>query len=238
MNWKTLMVNLLIALPVVADDFKTANALYDAGRFAEAAALYEKITPSSAGVLFNLGNACFRQNKLGLAILHYERARRIAPRDPDILANLKFAQQRLGVDEVNQPSQPFRRFWTNVTASRTQVEWSWMEITAWWIVWLAVAGGIWLPKWRTGFLLAAAMAACVWAVATAALISRITSPPEAIVLVSKAEARSAPVPLATALFPLTEGTRVAIREDRGEWWFIERADGKQGWMARSSLERI
>lgn len=227
-----------LALPVLADDFKTANALYDAGRFAEAAALYERITPKSAGVYFNLGNAWFRQDKLGLAILNYERARRLAPRDPDILANLKFAQQRLGVEEVNQPPQALRRFWLNAVRSRTMVEWAWLEIVTLWLTLLAVAGCIWLPKWRTGFVIVAVAAACVWVTATAALIARVSLPPEAIVLATKTEARSAPLPLATVLFSLPEGARVAVREDRGEWLFVERADGKQGWVHRSALASI
>ncbi|MBM3859112.1 MAG: tetratricopeptide repeat protein [Verrucomicrobia bacterium] len=238
MNWKTLIVNLLIALPVLANDFKTANALYDAGRFAEAASAYERLTPKSAGVYFNLGNAWFRQDKLGLAILNYERAQRLAPRDPDILANLKFAQQRLGVVEINQPPQPLRRFWANAVRSRTLVEWSWIEIVTLWLALLAVAGCIWLPKWRTGFIIAAVAVACVWVTATVALIDRVSSPPEAIVLVAKSEARSAPLPLATVLFNLTEGARVAIREDRGEWLFVERADGKQGWVNRAAVAGV
>ena len=81
-----------VAVAVPADDFKAANQLYDAGKFTEAAAAYEKIEPKTAHVYYNLGNAWFRQNKLGLAVLNYARARQLAPRDPDILANLKFAQ--------------------------------------------------------------------------------------------------------------------------------------------------
>src|SRR5258706_9448576 len=100
MNWKALLVSLLIAAPALADEFKAANALYDAGKFAEAAAAYEKIESKTANVYFNLGNAMFRQEKFGLAVLNYERARQLAPRDPDILANLQFAQQRLGVDSL------------------------------------------------------------------------------------------------------------------------------------------
>jgi len=223
------------ALPVLANDFKAANALYDAGRFAEAASAYDRIIPKSAGVYFNLGNAWFRQDKFGLAILNYERAQRLAPRDPDVLANLKFAQQRLAMDDLNPP---FRRFLQNAVRSRTLVEWGWLEIVALWLTLLAVAGCIWLPKWKTGFIIAAVAVACVWATATAALVSRVSSPPEAIVLTSKSEVRSAPLPLATVLFNLTEGARVAIREDRGEWLFVERADGKQGWVSRSALDRI
>src|SRR5438552_3976095 len=110
MNWKALIVCLLLTGPVFAADFKSANALYDAGKFAEAAAAYEKIEPKTANVFFNLGNALFRQEKYGLAVLNYERARRLAPRDPDILANLRFTQQRLGVDDVNTPPKAWQRF--------------------------------------------------------------------------------------------------------------------------------
>src|SRR5258706_5768809 len=145
MNWKALLVSLLIAAPALADDFKSANALYDAGKFAEAAAAYEKIEPKTANVYFNLGNALFRQEKYGPALLNYERARRLAPRDPDILANLNFAQQHLAVEELNSPPTGYRRFVQSVVASRTSDEWSRYELLALWLTVLAVAMAIWWP---------------------------------------------------------------------------------------------
>src|SRR5882724_4891553 len=89
------LLGLSAVMAAPSGDLKAANQLYDSGKFAEAAAAYEKIEPKTAYVYYNLGNAWFRQGKLGLAILNYERARRLTPRDPDILANLKFAEQRL-----------------------------------------------------------------------------------------------------------------------------------------------
>ncbi len=111
------LLGLSTALAAPGDDFKAANQLYDAGKFAEAAAAYEKIEPKTAHVYYNLGNAWFRENKLGLALLNYARARRLAPRDPDILANLKFAQQRLGVDEINTPPRALQRLLRSVVDS-------------------------------------------------------------------------------------------------------------------------
>src|SRR4029077_19623718 len=46
----------------------------------------------SGPVYFNLGNAYFRAGNPGRAILNYERARRLMPRDPDLHANLGFAR--------------------------------------------------------------------------------------------------------------------------------------------------
>src|SRR5882724_867099 len=116
------------AMGTPTDDLKTANQLYDARKFTEAAAAYEKIEPKTAHVYYNLGNAWFRQDKPGLAILNYAQARRLAPRDPDILANLKFAQQRLGVDDVNTPPRAMERLLHSVIESYTASEWSAAEL--------------------------------------------------------------------------------------------------------------
>jgi tetratricopeptide (TPR) repeat protein len=44
---------------------------------------------------FNLGNAYFKSNQLGLAILHYEKALKINPIDEDILNNIKVCDSKL-----------------------------------------------------------------------------------------------------------------------------------------------
>ena len=244
-NFKTIALvwwcGLTAVLASPSADFRVANRFYDAGKFAEAATAYEAITPKTAHVYFNLGNACFRQDKIGHAILNYERARRLAPRDPDILANLKFAQQRLLVDEVNTPASALRRFVDNVLASRTIDEWAGYELVGLWLTVLAVAGWVWWPKLRTGFMVGALAAAGVLLVMSVALGLRYYSDwvmPPAIVLSAKTEARFAPLPDATVHFQVAEGTRVVIREDRGQWLFVERADGQQGWVKADGVERV
>ena len=44
-------------------------------------------------LFYNLGNACFKSDRLGEAILWYERARLLSPRDEGIGANLHFSLQ-------------------------------------------------------------------------------------------------------------------------------------------------
>ena len=86
------------------------------------------------------------------------------------------------------------------------------------------------------------VASGVWFVATAtALGYQVTAErtsPVAIVLAAKTEARFAPLPDATVHFQLNEGVQVAIREDRGQWFYVERADGQQGWVKAETVERI
>jgi hypothetical protein len=235
------LLGLSAAIAAPTDDLKAANQLYDAGKFAEAAGAYEKIEPKTAHVYYNLGNAWFRQNKPGLAILNYTQARRLAPRDPDILANLKFAQQRLGVDDVNTPPRATERLLRSVIESRTVSEWSAGELIGLWLLALAIGASVYLPKARTAFQVIAVAMFVVFGFSTFALSYQVigdhTGPP-AIVVAGETEARFAPVPDSTVHFRLAEGTQVAIREDRGQWLFVERADGQQGWVKLEAIGRI
>jgi tetratricopeptide (TPR) repeat protein len=237
MNWKLIICSLVVAMPAIAGDFKSANALYDEGKFAEAAAAYEKIEPKTAHVYYNLGNALFRQGKLGLAILNYERARRLSPRDPDILANLRFAQQKLGVDEVNSPPRAWLRFLRSTVESRTGTEWNVYELVGLWLSLLAVGASFYFPKMRTGLLIVSVTGFVGFAVSTFAFVNQ-RALAEAIVTASDTEARFAPLSDSTVHFKLAEGTKVAIREDRGQWLFVERADGQQGWVKAETIGRI
>jgi tetratricopeptide (TPR) repeat protein len=229
------------AFATPSSDFQAANQFYDAGKFAEAAAAYEKIEPKTAHVYYNLGNALFREGKLGLALLNYERARRLAPRDPDILANLKFVEQRLGVDEVNTPPRAMQRLLRAAIESRTSSEWSANELVTLWLTALAVGVCVFVPKVRTGFVVVAVACLMGFAVSTFALSYEVIDlqvAPRAIVVTTETEARFAPVADATVHFKLAEGAKVAIREDRGQWLFVERADGQQGWVKSETIERV
>jgi len=239
MNWKTIGVSLLFTTTVLAsDEFKSANALFDAGKFAEAAAAFERVTPKTAAVFFNLGNAHFRLEQLGRAVLDFERARQLAPTDPDILANLRFAEERLGVAEVNLPAKSVTRFCESVTGGRTITQWARYEVASVWLTVMLVAGAIGWPRLRSGFVILAMIAGGGLIFTSTILIYRVASPPEVIVLAGKTEARFAPLADATVHFQLGEGTKVWIREDRGQWWFVERADGQQGWIKSEAAERV
>jgi tetratricopeptide (TPR) repeat protein len=244
-NFKTAVVLWLLGVSVAfaepGDDFKSASQSYDAGKFAEAAAAYERIEPKTANLYYNLGNAYFREGKLGLAILDYDRARRLAPRDPDIVANLKFAEQRLSVDEVNAPPRPWQKTLRSIIESRSPTEWGMYELSALWLTALAIGMCIYVPRLRSGLLVIATVAFMGFAVCGFALGQIVISDqtaPAAVVVAGDTAARFAPIADSTTHFKLTEGTRVVVREDRGQWLLVERADGQQGWVKSDSVERV
>src|SRR5205814_513210 len=76
--------------------FYQGNAAYKAGDYAGAAGAYERLLNAglaSGPLYFNLGNAYFKNGHVGQAILNFERAHRLMPRDPDVRANLAYAAE-------------------------------------------------------------------------------------------------------------------------------------------------
>jgi SH3-like domain-containing protein len=98
-----------------------------------------------------------------------------------------------------------------------------------------------MPRLRTGLLVVAVAGFVGFAASVLALGHEVVSDraaPAAIVVAGETEARFAPVADSTTHFKVSEGTRVVIREDRGQWVFVERADGQQGWVKSDTLERV
>jgi len=79
------------------------NDLYKNGNYQAALEGYLEIAAKESYnpyAFYNAGNAYFRMNKPGLAILYYGKAFRLDPRDPDIRTNLEFAMKHTGQNFV------------------------------------------------------------------------------------------------------------------------------------------
>ena len=127
-----------------------------------------------------------------------------------------------------------------VIESRSSSEWGIYELAALWLTALAVGVYIYIPRFRTGLLVIAAVAFADSGLRVCAgrEVLNDRTAPAAVVVAAEADARFAPVRDSTTHFKLTEGNRVVIREDRGQWLFVERADGQQGWVKSDSIERV
>ena len=77
--------------------FQDGNNLMEEKDFVEASNLYESILevhPSNSDLYYNLGNAYYRSNNIGLAIWAYTQAISLNPRDDDIQYNLLLAKSK------------------------------------------------------------------------------------------------------------------------------------------------
>lgn len=107
--------------------WKKGTQLYQQKQYDSAAAYFEKIAvqkPGKAEVYYNLGNAYYRMNKVGLAVLNYQRALQLNPDYQLAQDNLAMAENRM-TNHVNKVKDIFFvTWWENITAARLATLWA------------------------------------------------------------------------------------------------------------------
>lgn len=222
--------------------FVRGNAAYETGRFDEAAEAYRTLVRygvRDARVNYNLGNAAFKQAKLGEAIFHYLVAYRMDPTDPDIQANLDLARSRC-FDRVETPEMSrIVRFARSVQdrlgPDRQAVAclvllWLAAAIVAWRSSrpggWNATAGWI-----LAGLVLLLAISCASWS----ATYTRLEGRQLAVVLSPSVEALAGPGQNNAALFTVHEGLTLDVRSERQDWIQISLPNGLNGWVPRDAV---
>jgi hypothetical protein len=220
------------------------NEAYENQQYDSAAAYYRRIIDAgvhNSAVYYNLGNACFRQNKKGLAILNYERAKELAPNDPDINANLTFASMHI-VDRVPRPERSLFEsvLWRLHTLLPPGVQ---LRVL---LGLLFAAAGLYsialfasrnLRLWLVylGSLLAVVI--LFVGISTGLKIYEAERVDYAIVLEQAVDARNQPEGQ-TVLFTAHEGTKFRVRKRSDTWWLVSLPNGVSGWVKSDALETI
>ena len=121
----TAVLFLVGAMPAVhAGLWEEANTAFAAGEYGKARDLYEQVIEQdgpNADRLFNLGNTFAKLDQPGPAVLCYERAALLAPRDADIQANLKLTRPATASSLVAPPP-----WWKSPLYWLSLNEWSWL----------------------------------------------------------------------------------------------------------------
>ena len=95
-------------------------------RYNEAVQLYKSILyeePLRSEVYYNLGNAYFKLDSLGVAAWAYTKAHLISPRNEDIRYNLNFVNKKLFGD-IRLPNKFFlQKFYNRISNTFTLKEW-------------------------------------------------------------------------------------------------------------------
>ena len=219
----------------VSTAFNDANKFYEQGKFSEAATRYEKIVQAgsvSAPLYFNLGNAYLKSGRVGRAIVAYRSAEKLAPRDPDVRANLQFARRQAG-----EGSPAPRKFWESSIQKLSLNEWTVLAsgVVSLWFFLLAIRQ--WQGDWKNSFRPAIAALGFLAVVSIVCLFSAIrqefTQP--SVIIAPEAVVRRGPYDESPSVFTLRDGTEVTVLDRKNDW--LEIVDGSQrtGWLAEKQM---
>lgn len=226
--------------------YHEANKMYQEGEYETALTLYREITAAgvgSPGLYYNMGNAAFRSNSIGYAILYYEKALKLEPGHEDARHNLMFVS-RYCVDTFEQVPELFLRTWTRaLVQSLSEKTWSILAIVIFLILLLSIL--IYLFSHRlvfkkAGFFIALFGLFLFIVTIFSALSSHrnIIQPEAGIILSPSLVVRSSPSESGTELFILHEGTKVKMNEEVSGWQNIRVIDGREGWIETADFDSI
>ena len=223
-------------------EFISAGEAYKHGDYPKAIELYDHILREgfeSGHLYYNLADSYYKKGEVGKAILNYERARRLIPRDSDLLFNLQYAasEAKMNIDQ-NSSANLLEKFWNNHAQFYSLDE---MVIILTGIVFifglfhLASLFFKWPRRLRR---LTLAVGVTFFVIYTAGLINKIQSEKNLAVVVLSTDAKFEPRPEATSYFKLSAGTQLKIIKSEGEWLKVQRFDGKLGWVVQKDVEKI
>ena len=225
--------------------FKEANSLYEAKDYTKAMEAYISILDlgvESGNLYYNLGNSFFKSGKIGYAIVCYDRANRIRPRDSDIKSNLEYARSL--IDDPGYSALPdnvvfkflrlpYRAFGLNRLTK---------TVAALYIVMvLLFAGGILNRAFGRSFRYVTALITILFISSLAAFALRYYDEVylrHGIIVERSVECKYEPIDRSTTYFKVGEGCNVLVLETKEDWRKIRRSDGKTGWVNKDAVEPI
>lgn len=224
--------------------FEEGNRHYEAGAWHEAVAAYEQVLQQgyeSGTVHYHLGNAYFRLDRLGLAILHYEKALRLMPARREVHHNLEIARSRLP-DQFPQLPVPW---WTQVWHLLVQRLGAGVLFILGLLAYLVAVGLLaWRirthtrnPWHRRALALSALLGAVLLLAALAASVETAT-PRAGVLLAAEAALRETPDETAPAPLTLHEGVRLDLLRTAPEWWQVRLPNGTTGWLRAETIGTI
>ncbi|MFL5763352.1 MAG: tetratricopeptide repeat protein [Bacteroidia bacterium] len=226
--------------------FDSANAAYARNDFEKAIRGYNAILDkgkASAALYYNLGNAYYKTNNIGLAILNYERSKKLKDGDEELEANLKLAQQRTE-DRIDKAPELFLKEWKKEIADLMgERSWSLLCIAVLCLTLLLFL--LYVFSRQTGLRKTGFFGGSVFLLLTIVLFfiakykyETTLNSAEAIITTGTVTVNGSPDEQGTKLFLLHEGTKVTIQQENDGWSEIRIANGNVGWIKSDTCQKI
>jgi len=225
--------------------FYMGNAQYEKGDYSKAVEDYINILDTgieSGNLYYNIGNGFLKLGKTGYAILCYEKAKRLIPRDSDLRANLAYARSITGATDLASSQQniflkalkePFKDFNLNAVAiSALALYLIVIHLMVLQIINPAVGRRLRMVRFLVSLLLAVNLGTFLVRYFDEEIKRH------GIVIQKEVECKYEPIDKSTTYYALREGDEVSVIKTRNDWRQIRRHDGKMAWAKKEAIEEI
>jgi tetratricopeptide (TPR) repeat protein len=223
--------------------FTRGNSEYQKGNYESAERYYSQALNSgydSGSLYYNLGNASFKQKRLGDAIYYWEKASHKLPADREIQENLELANLLI-VDRIEISDNPWLlRILARVTGFFTAKQEAWIILGLFYaanifFAWYLLAKN---PRHSFRALLVCIGLGLLFLIFACSLSWKIYEQDyrqNAVVVEQKVDVRSGPGPENIAVFTIHEGITVRVHGSNSGWYQISLPNGWSGWLRKDSI---
>ena len=185
----------------------------------------------SASSLYDLGNFYARAGQPALAVLNYERARVLAPTDPDIRANLQRVRESAGLPKQttgwlaqhDRLANPNMLYWIGLFG----------------LILTGVSLLLRRPHSQHRGVLSAAMLVGILSISLSLFDAAATaSTLHESVVMQATSASASPIPGAEPLYTVPQAAVVSVRDTHQGFVLILDSQGREGWVAGADLTMI
>lgn len=250
---KLVIIILAVFLSICTSDAKSlaqlnaeADSAYVAERYEDAVALYSQVADSvqNASVFYNLGCAYYRTDDIAHAILWFERALQLDPGNEDIRFNLEFARGNT-IDRITPRHEFFLvSVYRSMVLMMSLNQWAYVSLGCFVVALLFLLLFLYSRQliWRkVGFFASIVFVLLTLLGNVCAFQQRYFAAHRTggVVVVPSVSVKSTPAASGNDLFVLHEGTTVELQDaSMRDWCEVRIADGKVGWLPKSSIEVI
>jgi len=223
--------------------WQRGDQFYQQKEYDSAAYYFEQIAaqkPWNAEVYYNLGNTYYRLNRMGPAILNYERALRINPEYKEAKDNLVLAKSRVS-NRIQNNNVIFFVLWFHFLTEATKATmWTILSL----IAFLSVLGFSLVRRLRKGLSSIPPQFTGILIITWAVLLTLAFAASNNKVNSERAVVMDNDTPLMNnqhqgkpqILVP--EGTTVELKGENNGWTEVQLPDGRTGWIQTSSIVKI
>ena len=226
--------------------FERANAAYNDGEYEIAIGEYEKILENgqhSAELYYNLANAHYKLNHIAPSIYNYEKALLLKPNDPEIKNNLNYANN-MTLDAIDAvPEVGLSKFYDGIVHWLAFDQWAYCAVV-FMILFVLLYIAFYFFRYSTRKRIAFILSLCclfisIFSASLAfANYADFENDRPAIIFDTEIAVRPEANERGQAVFLLHEGTKVNVLEVLNDYYKIEIADGKTGWLPKDSLKLL
>ena len=236
-----------IVLPSELENlFKQGNQHYLKGEYQETIRIFESIYEKGyegKSLFYNLGNAYYRIGKIGLAILYYEKAKKLSPSDEDINYNLAFANSKI-VDKIETlPKFFIFDWWENILALFSISGWTYLSYVFYLLILCSVGYYYFARSLKTQRIsFYSGIFSTLFLILTIIFLivnlNRELNVSYGVMVEQVVVTKFSPDQNSKDAFIVHEGLKVKAEDTLNDWTKIKLIDGKVGWVKKENLKII